>query len=145
LSFIKLDKQLYRKNFYTIAVESVTSGENGPTVSLTDDGGNHVCELHLFENEEDAGQYARDYWEDCIKGDRETAIEMLGKDTLLSWALGEAAGPGSSKVESLEEWLDLYLDAPDEHFESGPYGIELIGENIVEVLGFLPAIAYSME
>ena len=70
---------------------------------------------------------------------------MLGTDTLLSWALGEAAGPGSSKVESLEEWLDLYLDAPDEHFESGPYGIELIGENIVEVLGFLPAVAYSME
>ena len=130
MSFIKLDKQLYRKNFYTIAVESVTSGENGPTVSLTD---------------EDAGQYARDYWEDCIKGDRETAIEMLGTDTLLSWALGEAAGPGSSKVKSLEEWLDLYLDAPDEHFESGPYGIELIGENIVEVLGFLPAVAYSME
>jgi len=145
LSFIKLDKQLYRKNFYTIAVDSVTSGENGPTVSLTDDGGNHICELHLFESEEDAGEYARAYWEDCIKGDRETAIEMLGKDTLLSWALGEAAGPGSSKVESLEEWLDLYLDAPDEHFESGPYGIELIGENIVEVLGFLPAIAYSME
>ena len=145
MSFIKLDKQLYRKNFYTISIESVTSGENGPTVSLTDDGGNHICELHLFKSKEDAGQYARDYWEDCIKNDRETAIETLGTGTLLSWALGEHAGPGSSKVTSLEEWLDLYLHAPDEHFESGPYDVELIGENIVEELGFKPTVAYSME
>ena len=117
----------------------------GAIVELTDEAGHHVCSLHLFKSDEDAGQCARDYWEDYIQDDKDTAIEMLGAETLLSWALGELAGPGSVNVRNLEEWLDLYLENPHEHFESGPYDIELIGENIVEELGFKPTIAYSME
>jgi hypothetical protein len=145
LSFIKLDKQLYRKNFYTIAIDSISTTQFGAIVDLRDEGGNHICQLHLFKSEEEAGQEARAYWEEYIHGDREMATELLGVDTLLSWAYGELGGPGSVKVKNLEEWLDLYLETPDEHFESGPYDIELIGENIVEELGFKPTIAYSMD
>jgi hypothetical protein len=145
LSFIKLDKQLYRKNFYTIAIDSIQSKEFGATVDLRDEGGNHICELHLFKNMEQAGKDARDYWEEYVHGDRQMAIELLGVDTLMSWAYGELGGPGSVKVKNLEDWLDLYLENPDEHFESGPFDIELIGENIVEELGFKPTVAYSME
>ena len=144
MSFIKLDQELYRKNFYTIAIDSIQPREYGACVDLRDEGGSHICELRLFKSEEDAGQSARDYWEEYIRDDRETAIELLGAANLLSWALGEAAGPGSTKVKSLKDWLDLYLDDPSEHFEEGPLQIELIGENIVEELGFKPTIAFSM-
>ena len=59
-------------------------------------------------------------------------------------ALGQEAGPGSSKVKNLNEWLDLYYDAPEEHFDSGPYQIELVAENIEEIIGFKPTVAYGM-
>ena len=144
MSFIKLGQELYRKNFYTIAIDSIQSREFGATVDLRDEGGNHICELHLFKSEEDAGQEARAYWEEYLHGDRASAIELLGVDTLLSWAYGELGGPGSTKVKNLEDWLDLYLDDPSEHFEEGPFEIELVGENIVEELGFKPTTAFSM-
>ena len=121
------------------------SEDHGASVELTDDGGNHVCSLHLFKSDEDAGQHARDYWEEYVRDDRDAAIELLGAENLLSWALGEYAGPGPAKVSSLEEWFDLYLENPHEHFESGPFDIELIGENIIEAIGFKPTVAYSME
>ena len=98
----------------------------------------------LFKTREDAGQYARQYWEDYVECESsEDVVAILGAETLISWALGRSAGPGTSKVNSLEEWLDLYLDAPDEHFEYGPYDIEAIGENLVEILGFKPEAAFS--
>ena len=69
-------------------------------------------------------------------------MAILGAETLISWALGRAAGPGTSKVKSLKEWLDLYLDAPEEHFEE-EYEVEAIGQNLVETFGFKPAVAFA--
>ena len=112
MSFIKLDQELYRKNFYTIAIDSIQTRDHGAVVELRDSGGNYICDLHLFKSELEAGQEARDYWEDYIRGDHQEAAALLGVETLVSWALGDLAGPGSAKVRSLEEWLDLYLDDP---------------------------------
>jgi len=97
----------------------------------------------LFKTREDAGQYARQYWEDYVECESsEEVVNLLGAETLISWALGRSAGPGTSKVNSLEEWLDLYIDTPDEHFEE-EYEIDAIASNLVEILGFKPAAAFS--
>ena len=145
MSFIKLDSEIAKKKFFTIAESDVTSFDNHAVISLKDEAGNWAAELFLFKNEEDAGQCARDYWEDYIDSEsNEEIVAILGADTLISWALGKEAGPGSSKVKNLNEWLDLYLDAPEEHFDSGPYQIELVAENIEEIIGFKPTVAYGM-
>ena len=142
MSFIKFEEKILGSCFYILREDQwweVSSG--GICVSVTDSKG-YETDVYLFEDEEAAGTYARQYWEDCIEGDRETAIEILGTDTLLSWALGEYAGPGATQVRSLSEWLDLYLHAPEEHFEEGAFCVSAIGENIVEAMGFRPTVAY---
>ena len=142
MSFIKLDEKIEGEEFFVLSEDDVATNGIGGSVELPT--GKYATELHLFKDEEQAGEYARDYWKDFIEDDRASAIEILGAETLMAWALGDPAGPGTSKVNSLEEWLDLYLDAPDEHFELGPFEIEAIGENLVEILGFKPTIAYAM-
>ena len=142
MSFIKLDEEIEGERFFTVSEDDVSTNGIGGTAELPT--GRYGTELHLFKDEEEAGEYARDYWKDFIEGDPDTAVEILGAKTLIAWALGQFAGPGTTQVRSLEEWLDLYLDAPDEHFEYGPYDIEAIGENLVEILGFKPTVAYSM-
>ena len=142
MSFIKLDEEIEGERFFTVSEDDVSTNGIGGIAELPT--GSYGTELHLFKDEEEAGGYARDYWKDFIEGDRESAIEILGAKTLMAWALGYPAGPGTTQVRSLEEWLDLYKDAPDEHFEYGPYDIEAIGENLVEILGFKPTVAYSM-
>ena len=145
MSFIKLDTEIAKKKFFTIAESDVTSFDNHAVISLKDESGNWTSELYVFKSEEDAGQCARDYWEDYIDSySNEEIVEVLGADTLIAWALGQAAGPGSAKVKNLNEWLDLYYDAPEEHFDSGPYQIELVAENIEEIIGFKPTVAYGM-
>ena len=142
MSFIKLDEEIEGSRFFTVSEDDVATNGIGGVAELPT--GRYCTELHLFKDEEQAGEYARDYWRDFIDGDPDTAVEILGAKTLIAWALGQFAGPGTTQVRSLEEWLDLYLDAPDEHFEYGPYDIEAIGENLVEILGFKPTVAYGM-
>ena len=132
-----------KKKFFTIGESDVTSFDNHAVISLRDESGNWTSEIYVFKNEEDAGQCARDYWEDYIDSySNEEIVAILGAETLISWALGRAAGPGTSKVKSLKEWLDLYIDAPEEHFEE-EYEVEAIGQNLVETFGFKPAVAFS--
>ena len=144
MSFIKLDSEIMKKKFFTIGESDVTSFDNHAVISLRDESGNWT-EIYVFKSEEDAGQHARDHWEDYIDSySNEEIVEVLGADTLIAWALGQAAGPGSAKVKDLNEWLDLYLHAPEEHFDSGPYQIERVAENIEEIIGFKPTVAYGM-
>ena len=143
MSFIKLSEEIDGEEFFVVSEDGVGSNDVGGTIEIPTR--QYSSELYLFKDEEEAGQFARDYWEDYIDHESsEDIVEMLHAETLVSWALGKLAGPGSSKVRNLEEWLDLYLEAPDEHFELGPFEIEAIGENIVEKLGFKPTVAYSM-
>lgn len=70
----------------------------------------------IFENSKEAGKAAREYWKDMAERDPKEFTCMVGEETLVSWALGQSAGPGSTHVRSLDEWLDLSLDCPEEHF-----------------------------
>ena len=143
MSFIKLGEDIDGEEFFVVSEDGVGSHEIGGTIEVP--RGKYTTDIYLFKDEEEAGQFARDYWADYIDHESsEDIVCMMGAETLVSWALGKLAGPGSVKVRNLEEWLDLYLEAPDEHFELGPFEIEAIGENIVEKLGFKPTVAYSM-
>ncbi len=52
------------------------------------------------------------------ENDSKEFVCMVGEETLVAWALGQYAGPGSTHVQSLNEWLDLWLNTPEEHFAS---------------------------
>jgi len=82
------------------------------TMIETEDG----KEFYLVENQEAAGEKAREYWEDMAQDDPEEFVFIVGSETLLQWGLGNYAGPGLTAVQSLEGWLDLHLDCPEEHF-----------------------------
>jgi len=75
-------------------------------------------EWYIFDDAESAGLRAREYWEDMVQQDPKEFTCLVGEETLVAWALGQSAGPGYSKVHSLEEWLDLWLDTPEEQWAS---------------------------
>jgi hypothetical protein len=95
-------------------------------------------EWYIFQNEEEAGKEAREYYKDMAENDAEEFICMVGEETLVKWCLGEYAGPGLTQVTSLEAWLDLWLDNPEEQW-AGYDGITLegtISNDLKEELGF---------
>jgi hypothetical protein len=144
LSFIKLNDQIHSK-FFTVAEEDCRShSSTHADIIVQSDTSSWPTDIMLFKTREDAGEWVRQYWEDYIDGEsNDEIVAILGADTLISWALGQEAGPGSSKVKNLNEWLDLHIDTPEEHFEE-EYDIEVIGENLVEIFGFKPTVAFSM-
>ena len=144
MSFIKFEEEIDGSNFYTMRDGDWYKVEGGVQVEISGSDFPGATDFYLFESIEDAGEYARDYWKDYIEGDPDGAVEILGAKTLIAWALGQWAGPGHVHVRSLDEWLDLYRDAPEEHFEDGPFDIAAIGTNLVEKFGFKPTIAFHM-
>lgn len=101
--FIKIDNEtmeVIQINFYSGNLEVET------------DNGEYV----IFKSQEDAGKAAREYWVDLAEYDEQEFMYLVGEGNLLKWAMGKSAGPGSTQVESLEDWFDLWLDTPEEHF-----------------------------
>lgn len=102
-------------------------------------------EFYLVESSEAAGKAARRYWEDMAQNDPGMLVEMIGKETLVNWALGISDGPGSTAVSSLEEWFGLWEDAPAEQwasYDSEEREVNAAGRLITEELGFEPTVAY---
>ena len=75
-------------------------------------------DFYLARNSKEAGEKAREYWEEMAENDPEEFAALVGEKTLVSWALGQYAGPGSTKVQNLDEWLDLWLNTPEEQWAS---------------------------
>ena len=143
MSFIKLNDQNHSKFFTVAEVDCNPLSPTHAEISVQNDTTSWPRDILLFKTREDAGEYARQYWEDYVEHESsEEVVAILGAETLISWALGRAAGPGYAKVKSLKEWLDLYIDSPEEHFEE-EYEVEAIGQNLVETFGFKPAVAFS--
>ena len=106
--------------------------------------GSYSSLFYLFEGDDAAGDYCVENQRTLIEDDPEGAIDLIGAETLIQWALGNLAGPGSIKVNSLDEWLELFRDLPLEGpFEEGPHQIVAVSPEIEEHLGFAPTIAYS--
>ena len=102
-------------------------------------------EYYLAESTTSAGEAARARWESMAQDDPKEFACMVGDETLVQWGLGRHAGPGSSKVKNLEEWLDLWLDTPHEEFASYDGTERDVTEpdaELCEELGFTPTVAY---
>lgn len=95
------------------------NGTGWSGVAIADAG---RADYYIAEDSETAGKAAREYWEeyweDMAHNDPEEFTCMVGEATLIAWGLGRSAGPGSTAVNSLDEWLDLWLDTPEEHWGS---------------------------
>jgi hypothetical protein len=100
------------------------------------------CSWYVAESEEDAGERARSYWADMAENDPKEFVCLVGSDTLVQWALGQWAGPGSTSVRSLDEWLDLHKDNPEEHWGEA-CTVDFCSVTLAETLGFTPTVAYS--
>ena len=123
-----------------MAVSHWTNLSNGGWQLDTDHG-----EFIMFEDAEEAGKAARAYWADMAANDPSEFACMVGQDTLVAWGMGQYAGPGSTQVRSMSDWLDLWLNTPEEHFASydgEECNIEHASPDIVEELGFTPTVAY---
>jgi len=136
LSFIKLDGKIKDQSFFIVSADDCSETSHG---FIVEPRGHEYITFYLFETWEEAGQHVRDYWKDFIESDPDEAVHMLGAENLIQWALGRPAGPGTSKVRSLEEWLDLHRDAPGEHFEE-MHEINAVSEDLEEFLGFKPTV-----
>ena len=67
----------------------------------------------IAQSSAEAGEKAREYWEDLAQTDPEEFTAIVGNSVLVSWALGQFSdGPGAISTRSLNEWLDLHLDNP---------------------------------
>lgn len=91
-----------------------------------------------------AGKAARARWAEMAENDHKEFTCMVGEATLVQWALGRPAGPGSRKVNNLNEWLDLWLDTPAEEwasYDGQEHEVESV-ELLDLELGWMPAVAY---
>lgn len=105
----------------TVVVCKVHTGGYLPLVDL------YGSEYYVAVNALQAGEAARKYWKDLMDDDPNEFVEMVGENTILDWARGRLAGPGSTKVRNAHEWLDLWLKTPEEEFASYD-GKEVSGE-----------------
>jgi hypothetical protein len=115
---------------------------------IMDDG----TSWYIAENSDEAGALARESWKRLAEDDPEEFACIIGEKNLIAWALGQSAGPGSASVSSLEEWLDLHLDCPEEHFASWDgleVDVDVISRDLYEELEFsydpqspCPVVAY---
>ena len=101
-------------------------------------------EYYVARNSEEAGKAARQYWMDLAHDDPAEFRCIVGDENLVCWALGEWAGPGTTKVQSLQEWLDLFLDVPEEEWAryDGEERECEADEELIDELGFEPTVAY---
>lgn len=102
-------------------------------------------EFYVAENSDAAGKAARRYWADMAENDPKEFACIVGAETLIQWGMGHYAGPGTAQVRSLQEWLDVCADYPEEEF--GSYDgqeceVEAAGARLREELGFRPTVAY---
>ena len=102
-------------------------------------------EFYLFESRESAGEEARSYWEDMAQDDPEGFADIVSTKALIAWGLGRSYAVGSIGVNSLEEWLDLWLDCPEEQwgsYDNIELDVDVCGRMLEEELGFVPTVAY---
>jgi hypothetical protein len=103
-------------------------------------------EWYVAESSKDAGDAAMKYWKDMANNDIEKIKEIIGDETLIQWGLGQYAGPGWKKVRSLDEWIKLWKDTPEEQWATydGNEVDVVLSDELKEELGFddKNAVAY---
>ena len=118
------------------------NADNYPVIEVPGKWG--TDDVWLFASRKEAGEWARQSWVDRVEGDPDEAAMLLGTENLIRWALGMPAGPGTTKVNSLNEWLDLWLEMPEEELGE-EFEVVQVAEDLVERLGFVPRVAYKRD
>lgn len=80
-----------------------------------------------------------------VKNDPREFEALVGAETLVKWAMGESAGPGSAKVKSLKAWLDLHLNTPEEEwgtYDGNELDVTACSSTLRKAIGFTPKVAY---
>lgn len=99
----------------------------------------------VFPDADVAGQAAREFWEQLASDDPAEFRCIVGEENLIAWAMGQHAGPGSRSVASLSEWLDLWLDTPEEHwasYDGEEQEVDGFTAEAEDEIGFAPTVAY---
>lgn len=102
-------------------------------------------EFYVAETSAEAGEKAKEYWQDMADNDPKEFACIVGEETLIQWGLGRSAGPGSTHVRSLEEWLDLSLDNPEEQwasYDGSECSVDWVSPALEAELGYTPEVAY---
>jgi hypothetical protein len=102
-------------------------------------------EFYVAKDSKAAGKAARQYWVDMAENNKSEFRSLVGDDALIAWALGEYGGPDSTKTKSLEEWFDLSLNVPEEHFagyDGTERDVDKVSRELRKALGFTPKVAY---
>jgi len=121
---LTLDQESHPYPIHSISTHS--------TLPLLDTGD---IEFYVAPDYETAEEKAREYY---LTMDTDDLIEVVGKEALINWALGKPYAPGNVSVNSLEEWLDLSLDAPEEVFSGydGSFYEATISQSLADELGY---------
>ena len=113
-----------------------------PTLELEDN-----TEWYVAESSEHAGEKTKEYWQEMINNDPVEFRLIVGDNALIAWAFGENHAVGSVGCSSLNEWLDLTTEYPEEQWASyDGEEIELSSndsDNELQLeLDFIPTVAY---
>lgn len=112
-----------------------------PMVDLDD-----RTEWYVAQTSEEAGQAAMKYWEEMAEQSPDELASLIGEKTLIQWGMGKHAGPGSSQVRSLKEWIALWENTPEEQWASydGEEHDVVISDALAKELDLEPgkAVAY---
>ena len=73
---------------------------------ILEDGKGYI----IFENKEEAGEVAKKYFEDMAENNPYQLVDYVGVEQLIEWARGRG--------ETLTDWLEAWLDVPEELYGS---------------------------
>ena len=72
MSFIKLDQELYGSRFFVVREEDCGTGTGA--IIETRENGRWGATIYVFKSEEEAGEYAREFWREQIEDDPAEAL-----------------------------------------------------------------------
>ena len=158
-----------------VAVKEVWHRKYEVYLAVFQPGISPVLHYGVYRNKRDAGEAAKEKLKSVVVDalaelDNEEmvdrAVDMIGKDTLLRWAVG-LAEPSADNARNLEEWLNSVRDHPETHwsfdgrsvYKIEPYiderldpdyeeSMALLGlsdwDRLIKQIGFEPHVAYKL-
>jgi hypothetical protein len=106
--------------------------------------GDEEAEFILARHDEHAGELAKLHWLYMAMSDPREFAEIIGIETMVSWLLGDWAGPGNEHARSFEEWLnDVVSRYPAETLSVDDMARTVFeNEELEAEVGFMPRLAY---
>jgi hypothetical protein len=84
-------------------------GSGGTFVEIEDSREEYV----LFDDAEEAGEAAADYWRELAQDDPKEFIAIIGEERLVKWALGQSDEYG---INGLESFCEVTATVPEEEW-----------------------------